>query len=186
MGNRFHAHVKRICIETMRQRVLHFRFKAAELNMTAQISESLTYQGKDYSLCAEPLSPRLVRRRNKHIRFQRRNTACSRGYVGSWEIVEDHLYLVRISANFPDGRAVTIGDLFPDSPDRVFAGWVTGELRCPSGRLLGYVHSGYSSVFERDLLLRFQDGVLVDQRTVVNEPPEPNEFDLLFDDLPGD
>ena len=68
----------------------------------------------------------------------------------------------------------------------MFAGWLTGELHCPSGRLLGYVHSGYSTIYERDMLVRFQDGVLVDQRTVVNEPPEPNEFDLHFNDLPGD
>lgn len=146
--------------------------------MTAQVSETLTYLGQVLRLFDEPLRPWLAKRRNKHIRFKRRSTACRRGYVGSWEIIDDRLYLVRIVGNFPDGRAITIGELFPDSPDKVFASWFTSELRCPTGRLLEYVHSGYSRIYERDVLLRFQDGVLVERRTVINEPTASDEPDM--------
>lgn len=146
--------------------------------MTAQVEEQLTYQGQILGLAAEPLRPWLDQRRNKHIHFKRRTTACWRGYVGSWEIVEDRLYLLGINANLRDGRAATLADLFPESPGRVLADWFTGELRCPSGRLFGYVHAGYASVYERDLFLRFEQGVLVGQRTVTNEPPPPDDDDF--------
>lgn len=147
--------------------------------MTAQIPESLKFQGQNLSLFAEPLYPWLARRRNKHIRFKRRNTANGRGYSGNWEIIEDRLFLVSIRGTFSDGRAVNLADLFPESPDRVFADWVNQVLRCPIGKMLDYSHAGYSSIYEHDLFLRFENGVLVGQRTVKNEPPEPDEFDLL-------
>lgn len=149
--------------------------------MTAQVHDRLIYKGQHFDLAAEPLHPWLARRRNKHVGFKRRTTACWRGYVASWEIVEDRLYLVDIRANFADGRAATLADLFPETPQRVPATWFTGELRCPTGRLLGYIHSGYSSIYEQDLFLRFEQGVLLEERTVTNEPPVPDEYDLLDD-----
>lgn len=140
--------------------------------MTAQIPEILIHQGQTFRLAAEPLRPWLSRRRHRHITFQPRTTACWRRYVGTWDIVGDKLCLVHISARFPDGTEVKLEDLFPDQPDRVFAEWVSGELRCPTGALLGYLHAGYMSVYEQDLFLQFEKGVLVGQRTVVNEPPQ--------------
>jgi len=149
--------------------------------MTAQIPEQLTFQGRQYSLFAEPLRPWLARRRNRSIQFKRRTTANGRGYFGHWEIIDDRLFLVSIRGKFLDGREVTLKDLFPATPDRVFADWVTGELCCPHGKMLAYSHAGYSSIFENSLFLRFEQGVLVAQRTVKNEPPVPDEFDRLED-----
>jgi hypothetical protein len=155
--------------------------------MTAQVNDRLTYKGQHFALAADPLGGWLARRRNKHIRFKRGTSACWRGYVASWEIVESRLYLVAINAKFVDGRAATLADLFPETPQRVPATWLTGELRCPTGAMLGYIHSGYSSIYERDLFLRFEQGELVQERTVTNEPPVPDEYDLLDDiDAKGD
>ena len=56
----------------------------------------------------------------------------------------------------------------------VFAHWFTGELRCPSGALLHYVHGGYGSTYESDLFLRVQRGVVLEERTVVNGQAEPD------------
>jgi hypothetical protein len=149
--------------------------------MTAQVPEHLSYQGQNLRLFSEPLYSWLARRRNKHIRFKRRNTANGRGYSGHWEIIEDRLYLVSIRGTFSDGRDVTLGDLFPESPARVFANWVSGEILCPMGKILGYSHSGYSSIYESSLFLRFEQGILVGQRTVKNEAPVPDEFDFFED-----
>ncbi|MFZ4481664.1 MAG: hypothetical protein ACOYNZ_17415, partial [Rhodoferax sp.] len=143
--------------------------------MTAQIADCLTFQGQDYRLFAEPLSLWLNKRRNRNIRFQRISTACWRGYVARWEVVDDRLFLTNISGHFQDGRELSVADLFPDDPELVLADWVTGTVRCPFGARLKYSHAGYSSIYEHDLILRFQDGVLMEYRTVRNEPPPPDE-----------
>jgi len=145
--------------------------------MTAQIPESLSFEGQNLHIFAEPLRPWLALRRNKSIRFKRRNSALGRGYIGHWEVIDGRLYLVGIEGKFSDDKDATIADLFPESPERVFAAWFTGELRCPRGKMLGYSHAGYSSIYESDLFLRFEKGICVEQRTVTNQPPAPDEFD---------
>ena len=56
--------------------------------MTAQIHERLYYKTKRYGMTAEPLAYYwgLVGGRPK---FQLRNTALWRGYVGSWRVTKD-------------------------------------------------------------------------------------------------
>ena len=144
--------------------------------MSAQFSEILIYQGKELTLCAEPLGPFLEFSANP-LRFQYTSTALWRGYVGTWAIENDRLYLVKLSVNVvTDGQEQDIGldALFPDYPDGVFAHWFTGELRCPSGALLNYVHGGFASTYERDLYFRVQRGVVLEARTVVNGQAEPD------------
>lgn len=149
--------------------------------MTAQVADHLTFQGQEYRLFAEPLSLWLNKRRNRNIRFQQISTACWRGYVARWEVLDDRLFLVNISGHFQDGRELSVAELFPDSPELVFANWVTGTARCPFGPRLKYVHIDYLSIYKNDLILRFQEGVLMEYRTVKNEPPPLDEFDLPED-----
>ena len=59
----------------------------------------------------------------------------------------------------------------------VFAHWFTGELRCPQGEQLEYIHMGYSSTYEYDLLMEFKQGVLVKKYARHNKPPEKNLID---------
>lgn len=143
--------------------------------MTAQKMERLTYDGKVLAMAAEPLGKWLQMKRNRGIRFKMRNTAHRRGYVGHWEVIEKRLYLASIDGTLVDGKQINLADLFPESPERAFADWVTGEIRCPTGKLLGYSHAGYSSVYEWDMFLRFENGVLIDTRIVKNEAPPPME-----------
>lgn len=58
--------------------------------------------------------------------------------------------------------------VFPDFPDGVFAHWYTGELRCPMGELLNYVHGGYGSTYEQDLFIEVENGVVVNERVEGN------------------
>jgi hypothetical protein len=94
--------------------------------------------------------------------------------VGTWEIIEilgvERLYLVGLSAHKTYEELVGISDLFPGY-DKVFAHWFTGELRCPQGALLNYVHGGYASTYEYDLLMDFKQGVLIDKHAKHNQVP---------------
>jgi len=140
--------------------------------MTAQAAEILHYKGRELALCAEPLDLYLE---NNDIRFDSGtiSTACWRGYIGEWLIENRRLYLIGL--NNVDDEPIALSKIFPDNPKRVFAHWVTDELRCPEGKLLTYVHGGYGSTYERDLFLEFRQGELMTERLVYNgEAPDPD------------
>ncbi len=144
--------------------------------MTAQFSEQLHYKGEELSLCSEPLGYYLKTVR-QDFELEAPSTALWRGYVGTWNIENKHLYLVKLLGYkaTPAGTVeIDLGDLFPDFPDGVFAHWYTGELRCPMGGLLEYVHGGYASTYEKDLFLRFEKGILISERIVDNGVADPN------------
>jgi hypothetical protein len=148
--------------------------------MTAQIREILYYRGERRSMCAEPLADYFALG-GRRPAFQGRSTALWRRYIGSWEIWEDRLYLVDLDATLEDGSGASLEAIFPGFPDRVFAHWYTGALRLPQGRQLKYVHMGYGSVYESDLFLRIEKGVLVGRRTRINGTAGPE----AADDGPG-
>ena len=150
--------------------------------MTVQISEILIYNGAEYQLESVPLEPYL----EKHnIIFGATNSACWRGYIGHWLIEGGCLYLTNLSAHIAingnsrwAGEEVGMDYLFPGQ-ERVFADWFSGEVRLPQGKLLAYVHLGFASVYEKDLFLKFVDGVLVDSWEVENEMPPKRQYPPL-------
>ena len=127
--------------------------------MTAQIGERLRYQGEDMTMATEPLEAYFTLS-GERPSFGFVSTALWRGYVGRWEIVDDRLYLVGINAAVFRDEPVPLARLFPGCGDRVFAHWYSGTLRVPQGRQLRYVHMGYASTYERDLMLEIERGVL--------------------------
>jgi hypothetical protein len=143
--------------------------------MTAQVSERLIYGGKEIPLFTNPLSLYL---KNVGLSFKSPHTANWRGYVGTWEIIEDsgveRLYLAALSAHKSYEDILGLSDVFPGY-DKVFAHWFTGELRCPQGTQLEYRHMGYGSVYEYDLLMEFKQGVLVNKHARHNQVPEKKE-----------
>ena len=149
--------------------------------MTAQFAEKLLYQGQELTLCAEPLGP-FLEFSGSTVKFCANCSALWRGYVGTWAIENDRLYLVKLSGNVvTDGQEHEVGleALFPGYPHGVFAHWFSGELRCPSGALLNYVHGGFASTYEKDLFLQVRRGVVLQERVVVNgqgEPQAPQEY----------
>jgi hypothetical protein len=127
--------------------------------MTAQASEILNYEGQAIALCEEPLAGyfNLIKMEPP---FVFTSTALWRGYVGSWEITQNRLYLVGLKGWIDGGRQVDLSFIFPDYPRLVFAHWVTGRLRATRGELLEYVHQGYASTYEQDVFFDFDGGIL--------------------------
>lgn len=138
--------------------------------MTAQISETLCFEGRTLRMCDTPLGSYFGfgGRRPKPDFDGFSCTALWRGYVGTWEITHDRLYLVKLKGTLEDGSEAALATVFPDYPDRVFAHWYSGEIRIPEGKLLKYVHMGFGSRYERDLLLTFSNGVLLSRRVRIN------------------
>lgn len=144
--------------------------------MTAQIPELLLHRSMRLDLCAQPLYDYLIRLpKTRRPDFEWTSTACHRGYIGTWEIRDGHLYLVALEGLLKTPAGFVEADLraaFPWVKEALPANWVTGRLRCPEGRLVSYKHAGYASRYERDRLFDFERGRLVAEWLVLN-PPDP-------------
>ena len=139
--------------------------------MTAQISESLSYKGENYSMCTEPLGV-FFKLGGSKPSFMANNTALWRAYIGHWEVLDDRLYLTDLKGVLADGSNANIETVFPGFPGRVFAHWYSDTIQIPQGKLLDYVHMGYASTYERDLLLTFEKGVLTETEVRENGTSE--------------
>jgi hypothetical protein len=136
--------------------------------MTAQIPERLIYEGQNYFLNSNPLEAYFD---DDHPRpeFRAESTANWRGYCATWEIENEMLYLIVLHGYVGgdhetyaiNARKVCLQDVFPMVDDRVAATWFSGELRLPKGELIEYIHHGYGSTYEEDLLLTIEKGKLV-------------------------
>jgi len=144
-------------------------------NMTAQEGETLIYKGKKTTMATEPLEQYLLTRPD--IKFLSPSTACWRGYYGKWEIQDNKLYLTGLKAYIEGYREVNLDYLFPGQK-RVFASWFNGEIRIPMGEMLQYVHMGYCSVFEKDIILTFIDGILTGEMVIDNRKKFKNNQNI--------
>jgi hypothetical protein len=129
--------------------------------MTAQLRETLEYNGCEYHLATEPLEPYL---KKHNINFYAWCTACCRGYTCKWAIEDDMLYLTDlygfISTDDNDDlkdMIVSLDYLFPGQ-DKVLADWFSGVLRLPHGEIIRYIHQGYDSIYEKELFLKIVNG----------------------------
>jgi hypothetical protein len=144
--------------------------------MTAQFSERLIFEGQQVALLSNPLNDYFALG-GSDPGFESTSTALWRGYVGTWEILNDRLYLVELNGTLKSGDEASMESVFPGFTERVFAHWFSGCLRIPQGKRLEYVHMGYASTYERDVLLTLQNGVVVAKEVRVNGKGEDNAPD---------
>jgi len=145
--------------------------------MSAQFPEVLIFRNENLALCSDPLAAYL-KSSGGELPDLHRTTALDRGYIGEWEIVDDRLFIVNLRGEYADDMShhLTLADVFPGAQGPVFAAWYSGTLRCPRGKQLKYVHFGWGAVYEQDLFLEIEQGMLKSERVVTNPPP-PSERD---------
>ncbi|MCO4293069.1 hypothetical protein NF867_09355 [Solitalea sp. MAHUQ-68] len=120
--------------------------------MTPQTKELLIYNGDRLFISSMPLKPYLDNLKEQPI-FYRYTTGCWRGYKGTWEIIENKLFLIDLFGNTRSG-IVGLDFLFPNE-EKVFASWFTGQIKIPQGRMIGY-----SNNYESYQTLDFKKGFL--------------------------
>ena len=104
--------------------------------MTAQVKEKLYSDGKEYGMATEPLKPYLEKLDNKP-KFSLLNTGCWRGYVGKWEVLNNHLYIIDLFSQIEISNEIVevgLGYLFPEQ-EKVFANWFSGSISLPHAKL---------------------------------------------------
>ena len=122
--------------------------------MTAQWPDSIVYEGKRMGVgCDIPLRshPRIryVDGGEKN-HFLTDSTACWSGVLGSWEIKDGQLYLTSLIGQF---------ELIGEEP--LPADWVSEKIRLISGEIVKYVHMGYYSTYEHEIVLKVKKGKVV-------------------------
>ncbi len=133
---------------------------------TGQAGDVLIYQGDTLALFSNPLEQYLEIKTERTINDYEltwTSTACYRGYQATWELVNDSLYLLKVQKGCYS-EELKYFDLTKEfGTDRVFAHWFIGKTLAPKGDLIHYVHSGYGSFYQSELVLTFKDGILTDK-----------------------
>ena len=128
--------------------------------MTIQAGDILSFRGEKTTIATEPLKPYLKTRSD--VSFIYKSTALVRGYIGTWKIRNKKLYLISLLGFVDNNEKVDLNYLFPNKIE-VFAGWYSGDIRIPEGELLKKINLGYASVFEKDRILSFKEGILISE-----------------------
>lgn len=152
--------------------------------MTAQVMDEIRFEGRRFALAADPLAPWLGRRKNRRLRFGVTSSVCWRGYRCGWEVYSGRLYLTWFEPSIRGPHTPSLHMLFENYSEQYYAGvgkgdpsyagagafafWVTDTLSCPLCELLEYHHIGFASVWEKTLLLHFEEGVLVGSQIRIN------------------
>lgn len=151
---------------------------------TAQFPEKLIRDGKELPMYSTPLASYLEHHPDVKLPSPgASSTALWRGYVGTWSIKEDKLFLVKIEqqevtknkgGEFDFGwREVPLNRIFPKAKGPVLADWHNGVLRVPQGKELHYIHMGFESIYEEDMLFLIEKGRVIRSIELKNVDADP-------------
>ena len=138
---------------------------------TSQVPDALCVDGVLHSLFANPLEQLYEKQKRPAFvdSLDGSSSANWRGYVACWQIHDGGLYLIAIDT-YVGRKRVGVEQLLGGRvrDGRVFADWYSGELRVPDGKQLQYVHMGYGSTYERDIVFKVQGGRVISRRVIDN------------------
>ena len=105
--------------------------------------------------------------------------------MATWKIENDYLYLVKVVEGTCSAKAkeIPISLIFPGQQGPIKATWFTGTIRIPQGEQLQYVHMGYGSIYEKELILRLENGKLIDESIIDNTKGYPTEEEKTLEEL---
>lgn len=131
--------------------------------MTAQSRDDLKINDETWRISQNPLEA-LIEQGKVSANFTPRTSANWRGYVASWEVRDDKLWLVGLKGtvkpkggSYSDIRSTDLIEVMGGAGP-FFADWFTGELLCSSGSLVNYIHAGYASRYENEVKLQVTQG----------------------------
>ena len=130
---------------------------------TSQVPEVLVYGGTTNDLYTTPLESLFPAGSPKVFIERPSSTACWRGYVGTWKIENDELYLVALREGHPRTGAIPLDKVNPQWKSPVKATWFSGILRIGRGKVL-MGGMGFSEKREIDIFLEIKEGKVVRPR----------------------
>lgn len=141
---------------------------------TAQIPDKIIYKGRTYMLNSNPMESYFEKYPDKRPSGQIMSTGLWRGYVATFEVVDNQLFLrdieVKISTTDVSTGKTSYGwesklsQVVPDTTQMMKVDWFTGLLVIPRGKLKNYVHMGYGSSYSKYIVLEFLNGNYVKEK----------------------
>lgn len=128
---------------------------------TGQMADYLIIDCDTFYLFSNPLEPYLHFKNERSINgvtLGMTSTACYRGYIATWKIQNDSLFLVKLIRGIELDSTIVFSLKDEFGKDQVYASWYTGTIYSPRGAELQYVHSGYSSIYETEVYYRIWNG----------------------------
>lgn len=138
-------------------------FSFAKVFATAQYPDRIVFNNKEYSLLTNPLEKYFEKNEDKRPKGGVMSTALWRGYVATFEIIENQLYVKDIKIQIWNEKSddtewkSVINEVFPKTEDRKID-WFNGLLTLPYGELINYVHMGYGSTYENYIIIEIEKG----------------------------
>lgn len=144
---------------------------------TAQEPDWIFYRGRYYFLYTNPLEVYLKTYPDKRPKADCESTSLWRGYIASYKIENNQLFLKDISVEMSDTSGIddsdnygsginwknVLGEVFPGCHE-VKVDWFTGLLVLPFGQRINCLHMGYGSTYENYILLEIKNGDLIKER----------------------
>jgi hypothetical protein len=142
--------------------------------MTAQIADIIYLQNRKMHLLTNPLELYWIRNNKDRPEFVPTET-CKRGYVATWEIKDEQLFLKKIEGTYLRTNfflakkpvSYSLKNFFSlRKTDDIRASWFSGKLRIPVAKMTQYVDSNYDSRFEKEQILTINNGEVVKNITL--------------------
>lgn len=138
---------------------------------TGQVPDYLIIGQDTVSIFNNPLEQYLDSSGNrKLVDFNKRcqSSGCWRGYIAYWELINDSLFLLKITS-YPDCGDLKEADISSHfGKEKPFASWYKGTLRIPVGNLYSGSDMGYNAIYEYEDQLSIENGVVKSRRQISN------------------
>jgi hypothetical protein len=135
---------------------------------TAQASDYLMYNGEKLRLHVNPLEELFLEKEELRPETEIISSGNWRGYIATFSIIERSPVVSDITISKPDPdkefgylRESVLHNVFPNESDRKMD-WFSGLLVVPLGEQTGYVHLSYASQYEKYLLIRIKNGLVLE------------------------
>ena len=125
--------------------------------MTTQVKERIIIDGEKYPLLnalSLPEDDTKIKQKEGPISTR---SSCWRGYVGTWEIKDDKLYLI----DFSSGKY----DVLVNLP--ILADWISGTAKVATGEVKAS-SSWDIETYETEMHLTFENGLIVKTENIKN------------------
>lgn len=142
---------------------------------TRQVGDKLIWNGDTLTIFSNPLELRSDIDSLRSILFGKKeegfSTACWRGYIAEWTMIKNEIYLTNITNCINDySTKANLKAVFGDEckNGKVKAGWMSGEIIIPKGKLIHDFNSAYLSIYETEHVLIFNKGKLTGEKNYDN------------------
>lgn len=148
---------------------------------TTQSPDLFSKDGKEYQIMTYPLERFFDKHPEKRPKVQNPSTDLWRGYIASFEIKDNKLFVkdIKIKTCFSKEKGFTfksvMSDIFPSEQTR-WANWYSGYLIVPKLKPFPYIHEGYPNW---NLVFTIENGVVLEETRMTDSQFEAFQRELF-------